>query len=48
MAQYTWIVTVSYGCGGNMDIEVQAPNQTAAREIGARMTGYKAIRARRA
>lgn len=47
MAQQTWTVTVSYGCGGNMEIEVQAPSQRQALKVAEHQTGYKAIRATR-
>jgi len=47
MAAFTWTVTLSYGCGGNYDIEVQAPSQSKARKVAEHQTGDKAIRATR-
>ncbi len=45
MAARQWKVTLSYGCGGNYDIEVTAPTQSHARKVAEHQTGDKAIRA---
>jgi len=43
MAQQLWNVKVSYGCGGNIEMQVTAPTQSMARKIAENQTGYKCI-----
>jgi len=43
MAQQLWNVKVSYGCGGNIEMQVTAPTQSMARKIAENQTGYKCV-----
>ena len=48
MSASTFEVKLSYGCGGNYTITVQANNQSHARKVAEHQTGDKAIGCQRA
>ena len=48
MAAESWICELSHGVGNNYTITVTATSQSHARQVAARQTGDKCIRAQRA